>query len=146
VERNVSSPHAGNAAAAGAAVVAEAILTAAEPDGDAAEIPIDHHGGAVAGFEAPEPAEGFRRMGRWRCDAGRQCMLCRRIMSRSHSGRCCKPGGGGLQEQFTMRCGNSQISVSTKDLPSKMLKSENTTSRRIRARSPMALLTTPTGA
>jgi len=27
-----------------------------------------------------------------------------------------------------------------------MLKSENTTSRRIRARSPMALLTTPTGA
>lgn len=56
-EREVSSPHVGDAVAAGAAVT-EAIPTAAEP-GDDAETPNADHMGAVPDFETPQPAEAM---------------------------------------------------------------------------------------
>ncbi len=56
-EREVSSPHFGDAVAAGAAVT-EAIPTAAEP-GDDAETPNADHRGAVPDFETPQPAEAM---------------------------------------------------------------------------------------
>jgi len=56
-EREVSSPHVGDAVAAGAAVT-EAIPTAAEP-GDEAETPNADHRGAVPDFETPQPAEAM---------------------------------------------------------------------------------------